>query len=209
MLALGMPTAYYSITMSRRASHLRRSRQALAFLCLINMALLTTGLPIPTHNGKDRSVAFICMNSRCGCMTADECWKHCCCHTTEEKLAWAAEHGITPPQYVLDQLAQEVAEPACCCSHAKEKQPTAATKAEKCCDEEVEHKSAPFSWLITIHAIKCQGQDGWSLLASSIVMDPTASSAVNAVCPSIELVASVPFLLNSLPSVPDAPPPRS
>lgn len=144
-------------------------------------------------------------------MTADDCWKHCCCHTTEEKLAWAAEHGITPPQYVMNQLAQEEGEPACCCSQAKEKQTASATKTENCCDEEevVEQKAISLNWFVSIHAIRCQGHDGWSLLANTVVMDPTVKTVELSVNSQEALVPLAAVILSTLPSVPDAPPPRS
>lgn len=58
-------------------------------------------LPIPQTATKDRSVPFPCMDCACGCGNADQCWTGCCCHTPAERLAWAREHGVTPPRALV------------------------------------------------------------------------------------------------------------
>lgn len=40
---------------------------------------------------------YPCESHGCGCGSARHCWTACCCHSTREKLAWAIEHGVTPP----------------------------------------------------------------------------------------------------------------
>src|SRR5437868_1752138 len=68
---------------------------------------------------KDRSRPFPCQDHRCGCLSAEQCWRSCCCFTNSQKLAWAAEHGIRPPAYVFTAAARE--------------KPTAS--AESCCQQ--------------------------------------------------------------------------
>ena len=40
---------------------------------------------------------FPCEGCSCACAGASECWSHCCCHTEEQRVAWAIENGVTPP----------------------------------------------------------------------------------------------------------------
>src|ERR1700747_3399381 len=69
----------------------------LAYLAALAPAL---GLPIPAPAApKDRSVPFPCMDNPCGCSCAEDCWRHCCCMSPEERWAWAAAHNVTPPDY--------------------------------------------------------------------------------------------------------------
>jgi hypothetical protein len=42
---------------------------------------------------------FLCQDHPCGCATAEDCWRHCCCFTAEERWAWARENNIEPPEY--------------------------------------------------------------------------------------------------------------
>lgn len=42
---------------------------------------------------------YPCESCGCGCTGARECWTTCCCHSDEEKLAWAIRNGVQPPEY--------------------------------------------------------------------------------------------------------------
>lgn len=88
--------------LDRRLRHrsvhtLRRSFVAVAVLAYVAAAV---GVPLPTGGGKDRSVPFPCMDRPCGCRDAAGCKEHCCCFTSEQKLAWAAEHQVDPEPFV-------------------------------------------------------------------------------------------------------------
>lgn len=37
---------------------------------------------------------YPCQHCPCGCLTAEQCWSSCCCHTVEERLAFARKHGL-------------------------------------------------------------------------------------------------------------------
>ena len=78
----------------------RIATRSTAMLCLVAFVMATMGLPLPISSSKDRSVAFPCQNSPCGCQNAEQCWKSCCCHSLEERLAWAKRNDVTPPKYV-------------------------------------------------------------------------------------------------------------
>ena len=63
--------------------------------------LIAAGVPLPLATKlTSLIVRYPCENSTCGCKSADGCWRSCCCHTLEEKLAWAAEHQVQVPAYV-------------------------------------------------------------------------------------------------------------
>lgn len=40
---------------------------------------------------------YPCEDHACGCISAHECWTHCCCHTPHQRLVWAITHGVKPP----------------------------------------------------------------------------------------------------------------
>src|SRR5262245_3906062 len=81
---------------------LRCFRHAVAALVLLGYVLSVTGYPLPrTVTRKGRDYPFTCQNRPCGCVTAEECWRgDCCCFTLEQKLAWADQQGIEPPDHV-------------------------------------------------------------------------------------------------------------
>lgn len=69
----------------------RRARRLTGLLLLLSMCASLFPLPLPVRSpsGKDRSLPFPCQDRPCGCMSAAQCWRKCCCFTDQEKLAWA------------------------------------------------------------------------------------------------------------------------
>ena len=68
----------------------------------------TLGVPVLVDSRRDLSRPFPCMHHRCGCGSADSCWHGCCCMSLAQKLAWAKENGVTPPDYALAPAEEEV-----------------------------------------------------------------------------------------------------
>ena len=85
-------------------------RSLLTWLAILGYGVLALGLPLPAgmRSGgaipaidatgliaaKDRSVPFPCMNSPCGCASAEQCFRECCCTTVGERLAFARRHRL-------------------------------------------------------------------------------------------------------------------
>ena len=73
-------------------------------LLLLAYAVTAAGVPISIGSSPEKSgEIFPCMASSCGCRTADQCWRSCCCHSMTERLAWARKRGIEPPAVALAQ----------------------------------------------------------------------------------------------------------
>lgn len=81
-------------------------------------------LPIPIQPSLIRAPSpnerFPCENSPCGCRSADQCWRNCCCKTASEKIAWARDHGVSPPNFVVQAARVESNSQRnktnCCCA---------------------------------------------------------------------------------------------
>src|SRR5665213_519446 len=75
-------------------------RRLIAVGALFAYLAAVNGLPLPPPVViKDGGKPFPCQGHACGCQTAEECWRHCCCHTPEERWAWAEENHVQPPDY--------------------------------------------------------------------------------------------------------------
>ncbi len=88
----------------------RRRRPICAAISAALYLVLVLGIPLPMPSqlaAKDTSQPFPCMDSPCGCRNAEQCWRHCCCHTLVERLTWAREHNVRPPEYVLAEAKAE------------------------------------------------------------------------------------------------------
>jgi hypothetical protein len=73
------------------------ARKLCAALTLLAYVTTAAGLPISQLPPKDRSQPFPCMDHACGCRSAEDCRRHCCCYSAEEKQAWARTHGLESP----------------------------------------------------------------------------------------------------------------
>jgi len=78
-----------------------RLQTASRWTATIAYSILALGIPLPLPSGKTSKEIYPCMNHHCGCQSAEECWRNCCCMTLEERLIWARENHVRPPDYVL------------------------------------------------------------------------------------------------------------
>jgi hypothetical protein len=145
-------------TIGRRMAH-----KSCVLLAIAGYGIACFGFPVVRHSEKDLSKPFPCADRPCGCMSADSCWDHCCCFSREQKLAWAVEHGVEVPAWVLarkvepEKASQAVAK----CSHCK------PTPTKSCCAGRA--KPAQTKWVLGMLARKCRGQ-GSDWLSSGAVL---------------------------------------
>lgn len=147
-------------------------RPLLTWLAILGYGVLALGLPLPAGMrskgavpgldaadvvaAKDRSVVFPCMNSPCGCASADQCFRDCCCTTLAERLAFARRHrldaGLIASLEARMLGAGELAErkpqgsccasdrpakPKSCCEREQEPEAPSAAAGANCCDDAV------------------------------------------------------------------------
>jgi hypothetical protein len=78
---------------------------------LLGFIVLNLGLPLvqppQDKREKDRSTPFPCQNRPCGCMSARDCFRSCCCFSARERLAWAAAHKVEAPAELVAAAASE------------------------------------------------------------------------------------------------------
>ena len=109
----------------------RGAKRLLSILLMSALLVGSAGIPVVSRIPKDRSQPFPCQDNPCGCSSADECWHNCCCHTNRQKIAWAREHGVTPPDFVVAAAEKEDE----CASHACYHRPA----CEKCAAKVAAH----------------------------------------------------------------------
>ncbi|WP_145097358.1 hypothetical protein [Rosistilla carotiformis] len=156
-------------------------------ILLIAVSCNIVGIPVFAPSAPKQG-RFPCEHCSCGCATADYCWDKCCCHSDVEKLAWAAKNDVSPPQFLLERVAQQfrtatntnplVAEAtsapkSCCCSNKA----SLCSTVEPQSDLESTATSAEEPQLRVVRledAAKCRGVEMfWSVLSSVVVSWPT------------------------------------
>ena len=142
-------------------------RETVTWLVIVAYAALAAGLPLPAGAvvasprhlaaaakagllaAKDRSRPFPCMDSPCGCATAEQCFRECCCHSVSERLDWARRNGLEAELLAVLEGRQNArtaapgADTGGCCSagetRAKKRRPSccsgaAPAPADTCCE---------------------------------------------------------------------------
>lgn len=158
----------------------RLLRALAAWGCLVAFVLASQGL-LPSAerlaalgliaSGSER---FPCEGCACGCVSAAHCWTSCCCHTLDERLAWAEAHGVPIPREIallayrhLEAKARESNLPACC----RHGDPARGA----CCD----HAPSRAGWPVA-SALACKGVAGWLVPALPAPAAPMSSIALPA-----------------------------
>lgn len=203
------------------------TRTLQAWTAAISCAVLlvsSVGLPLPTIATKDGSKPFPCLKRACGCQTADDCWKKCCCFTDEEKLAWARENGVTPPDEVVARVAARRNQPieitensGSCCHHAKkscchEAEPESTSNS--CCHTNKSAKvpdvssSTEVKFVVAMEAAKCSGVHLSWICVKTGMTPPTPVFAPNSTIGLVTWFDILDIESDSLLPEPVAPPPK-
>lgn len=200
---------------------LRRRLYSLMLLLSVCASIVPIPLASPARPAKDTSRPFPCQNRPCGCRSAEQCWKQCCCFTNAQKIAWARANHVAAPEYVHIAAAQESKSPTCrklCC--------TSKSKNALCCRSETlvdetencrASKAAPsdtsrpddgesVDYVIAVMAEQCRGQSTfWNSLPWAVIQEITLTQ------PSLSVEAVEQAATPALPTItyqPPAPPPR-
>lgn len=144
-------------------------QRVVTWVVLVAYVAIAAGVPLPAGAivdaaipsvaagllaAKDRSRPFPCMNSPCGCATAEQCFRACCCHSVAERIAWARRHGLEAELLAAIETRMEPqgrrsseTAPSRCCSDAAAttsagRAPDAARQAS-CCRAATADESRP------------------------------------------------------------------
>jgi hypothetical protein len=101
-------------------------------------------IPLPAASPKVATEPFPCQHHRCGCQTADQCRRQCCCFSAEQKLAWARARGLLDREVTGDAPAASPQGKGCCQQGCRHREPTRPAS----CSE---------PWVDIISSAKCQG----------------------------------------------------
>ena len=125
-----------------RTRRVLRPRDAIVVLTLLSHLFATFGFPLlsPAPRHKRSSTPYPCQSRPCGCLTSEQCWAgDCCCFTLADKLAWAEENGVAPPEHVRPLVESRRPRPAPpkkkpCCAESEPAAGPAATAEPACCE---------------------------------------------------------------------------
>jgi hypothetical protein len=161
---------------------------------------------------------FPCEGGHCGCATAQQCWRSCCCHTLEERIAWAKRHGVRPPvelvahtisgDRTLTAVGTRRDATTCCARHGAHSRTKSQSVDTESSSLEVSRPAT--GWVIMVEAQRCRGNSSPNPEAafSILGMPPTVTRPEG-----FERVGNVspgkPGCYSSCSLPPPTPPPRT
>ncbi len=214
-----------SVRCYRHRFQTRRQRIA-RWAAAVAYIYLALGIPLPIPVGAAPGETYPCMNHRCGCLSAEQCWHNCCCLSLFDKLVWARENHVTPPDYVLAEAElrgiqwhafclhacdETNSTCACCAHHAAAGPETSCGKSGCTKSSEIAvcaRQSRPARGIVLIEALKCSGA-GETWHGMSVSLSPPPEVSFSFADDHIERTCSSSPRLLTISFPPDLPPPRS
>jgi hypothetical protein len=181
----------------------RLPRIAVLAVLVVGQLAPSVGWPAPRGPAKETGRPFPCQDRPCGCQSADDCWRSCCCFTAAERVAWAEENGVEVP----DSLRAEAAGgPSCCggdcCGSADCPLCSAKKKAAAAA------KAKPTGrWTVGAFARSCRA-DGADWLHGPPTLRPAPPVRWSVARPLVDRVTTGADRPATIPFFPPTPPPR-
>lgn len=205
-----------------------RYRACVTGVCLTYL-LAALEIPLPAAIHKESDQPFPCQNHVCGCQTAEQCWRHCCCFTAEERWAWAKARNVEPPTYAEKPTPQETkvaelpADDGWNTVKLRDRDKGVQVPAEKnccrqqgarCCSASTELPTEPalpkgerIRWGSQLDASRCQGYSTvWITVGAVLPAQPKVAWLPDWIPPSLTPFTSMTAEPISL--APPSPPPR-
>jgi len=170
-----------------------------AGLALLSFTVTGIGIPLPAANVKDHSVPFPCQDHACGCPSAEQCWRHCCCFSAAERWAWAKAHHVEPPAYAeqpADHDKNHESLASCCHNHQPDMASDAGAKSQ-----------SSVRWVLGLSALHCGGPTT-SWLSSGALAPPPPVASWSPIWLPMGWVALADSFLVEIVLCPLDPPPR-
>jgi len=171
-----------------------------AELALLSFIVTGIGIPLPAANLKDHSIPFPCQGHACGCPSAEQCWRHCCCFSAAERWAWAREHHVEPPAYAERATGDDDKDHATsvCCHDHQTSEP-----------KDSQNNSQPsVRWVLSFSALHCGGP-ATSWLGSGALAPPPPVTCWSPMALPVGWLSLRDFSPSFLAIAPLDPPPRS
>lgn len=175
-------------------------RALTALLMISSLALAQFGYPVWQVAAKKGDQPFPCQFSRCGCHTAEQCRTSCCCHSKQERVAWAVKRNIDPDKVAVLTPSEKleftfaaklvVAKKSDCCQSAKQASCCSQPKVDSCCEAKPQNEAKELRWVLAIAAHKCSGT-GVDWIQAGFVAQPPVRVVLQIDPPVVQLTSEV------------------
>jgi hypothetical protein len=194
----------------------------LGTVCVLALPFPTVAVP-ESASDKDLTESFPCMHRECGCRSAEQCWKSCCCFSNREKVAWARANKVSVPLLVhqaahkelSSSIAQSRTKGSCCdrvqnstssLAASESSSPTPASNTSTSKSKSTRDNST--HWITLKEVAECQGNAVfWLTISAFALPNPVVMQFAGPLPP--EIIESPPASLVCVFRTPPSPPPDS
>ena len=161
----------------------RIARKTASLLALAAVVLSSLGVFLLPHTTPSGSGAYPCQGGTCGCASAEQCWRSCCCTTLSQRLTWAQRHGITPPKFVRQQVAAVGVhaldeKPKTCCS-ADSASCSEDSSPDECVAIDTGSAQSLPAQLVLISAVnRCRGLTAYIAIFGVAICEPIGNALI-------------------------------
>ncbi len=198
----------------RRDLWRRLRRRVFAGIALVAYLVAAVGFPVPAIASRAGGVPFPCQNHPCGCQSAEQCWRSCCCFSVEEHWAWARANHVEPPTYATRPADKPVAPKSW--STPRQRARAASTHAcaecarrASCCEARPAAPEKPpvgTTWIGGPSAFGCRGASTLWIATGAVTPPPAHPMGHPADPPAGWLLPSSEIAVGSALIPPDPPP---
>jgi hypothetical protein len=137
------------------------ARKAVVCAMVLSFLLANFGYPVWEPVIAKGNIPFPCQFSQCGCRTLEQCRQSCCCHSKQEKVAWALARGIDPDQIAVLTPEEKFQYAFAALSRVQvETTKTCCVPKPGCCSQQKQaaaQKTTELRWVLAVAAQKCHG----------------------------------------------------
>ena len=187
---------------------------AVSLLAAMAIALIPIPtLPLPTahelNGGKDLSRPFPCQDRPCGCRSADQCRKKCCCFSADQKLAWAKRHRVPATDAVFDTQCEIASASGVkgCCSASRSPKKSDPARLAKSKSKSMAKRASHSRVVIGVVAQQCHGV-AHAFTGQAVFVIPPIFSVQLSIEPNGERLVATDLWFQQIIGEPPIPPPR-
>ena len=193
---------------------LLRRAVAVSLLAVMVLSLIPIPtLPLPTghesNGGKDLSRPFPCQDRPCGCRSAEQCRKKCCCFSAEQKLAWAKRHSVRATDVVSGTQCEVASSGGVkgCCSASRSLKKADHARLAKSKSKSMAKRASHSRVVIGVVAQQCHGV-AHAFTGQAVFVIPPIFSVQLSIEPNGERLVATDLWFQQIIGEPPIPPPR-
>jgi hypothetical protein len=166
-----------------------RLRAAIGGCCALSLLLSTCGVTVSPPKRVASATPFPCQGHACGCRTAEQCRRSCCCFTAAQRSTWYRQHNLAVPDDLRSAASAE------------------RSDSPRCCSQLVRNSGMPAPvGVMLVQSLRCQGLGSYWLSVGAVLPVTLVDDNPTDLAPRGWIDPPAVLFVTALHSPPDPPP---